>query len=146
MNRAVLRLVSVASGILMIGLLLVALNLLHLPLQGSGKGNDATPVSAAVAQCGGSLNDVAAELDLPNGRGFWQMFPSARRAPELESDTNPIHVVVFRGSFNTGDLAMGGAPGFEQPKELDDVVCVIRHDGSMDLYFNVSRVGSQFAD
>ena len=93
----------------------------------------------------GHLNPVLGEVDLASGSEFWQVFPSAGKAPELATDQEPIHLVVFGGEYKTDDLTMAGEPGFQQPATLNDVVCVVKSDSSIDIYFNIDRTGSKFA-
>ena len=142
-----LSVVSLASGLLLAIVVVAAYGYTRTASLAAGAPQQPGPsptVSKAMIQCGGLHNDLVAELDLPSGHDFWSVFPEALKAPELDSDRGPIHLVVFRGPFKTDGLAIGGAAGSD-PSQFNDVVCVIHSDGSMVLYANVSRVGSEFA-
>ena len=97
--------------------------------------------SAQLRACGGESNTVLAEFDLAHARDIWQRLPAMLRAPELEQDERPAHVIVFGGSFETTDLGATGYGG-PKPQTLSDVVCVIQADGTLNIYYGVSREGT----
>lgn len=95
-------------------------------------------MSAAAISCGGTKNTVEREFDVARPSDIWKVFPAMLRAPELEADTSPAHVVVFSGDF---DLSGGvGAPGTKPLVQF--AVCVVLTDGTPTLYDGVSRAGS----
>jgi hypothetical protein len=93
--------------------------------------------------CGAQGNIIQAEFDLPTAKSIWTRFPALGLTPELASDSRPAHVVVFKGAFDPSDLRFGRAGA---PDRLERVVCVIQADGVVNLYTDVSRTGSGYAD
>ena len=93
-------------------------------------------------RCGADRNVVQAEFEIPEGRDIWRRFPALGITPELESDTQPARVVVFRGAYDLTGLAMGNGP---TPTALNEVICVVQADGTVNVYSDVSRQGSGFA-
>jgi hypothetical protein len=111
------------------------------------------PVASAVGLtdqallCGGTGNKIASEFDIGAAKDFWQIFPAALRAPELEEDAKPAHVIVFEGTvdLDAGNIVVVGNAAKESSPVLHDVVCVTQSDGTVNIYSNVSRAGSNFA-
>ena len=95
-------------------------------------------------RCGGEGNRIQAEFRLEHAHDFWQRFPAAGRAPELEIDDNPAEVVVFQGRYDMSKVSAHGIG--PQPDHLSRVVCVIQSDGRVLLYADISRTGSGFED
>lgn len=95
--------------------------------------------SQAAIACGGQNNDVQAEFDLSRPSDIWRVFPAMLRAPELEDDPAPAHVVVFGGDFLLDGLL--AAPG--KVPVVTDAVCVVQADGTVNLYDSVSKAGAK---
>lgn len=99
-----------------------------------------TGLSKEAKLCGGEKNTVLTEFDLHQANAIWSVFPAMLRAPELEDDTSPAHVVVFDGNVDlTGLIA---APGAVAP--VADAVCVVQSDGVVNMYDNVSKNGAKY--
>jgi hypothetical protein len=94
--------------------------------------------SDAALACGGQSNDIETEFNIARPGDIWRIFPAMLRAPELEADTEPAHVVVFRGAVNLD--AMVRAPG--AVPVVTDAVCVVQGDGTVNLYDSVSKAGA----
>jgi hypothetical protein len=103
----------------------------------------AAKVSDEARACGAEGNQVQAEFDLDEARGIWNRFPALGVTPELEGDSRPAHVVVFRGQFDPRGLAFGTE---REPPMMSRVLCVVQEDGTVNLYYDVSRTGSGFED
>lgn len=103
----------------------------------------AARLSDQAKACGAEGNQVQGEFDLKAASDVWQRFPALGITPELETDSRPAHVVVFRGDFNPAGLQAGAG---QPPDRLSRVICVVQDDGTVNLYFDVSRAGSGFAD
>ncbi len=95
-------------------------------------------------KCGAGDNRIAAEFALDHAADLPNHLPNMLRTPELEQDRRPAHVILFSGEFRTDLVAM--APTIEKPPLLNAVVCVIQADGTVNLYSDVSRAGSQWAN
>jgi hypothetical protein len=95
--------------------------------------------SDAALACGGQGNDIETEFDIARPSDIWRVFPAMLRAPALEDDTEPAHVVVFRGDVNLD--AMVRAPG--NVPLVSDAVCVVQSDGTVNLYDSVSKAGAK---
>ena len=121
---------STIAGIL-VGLLLVAPGVL------------AKSMSPEARLCGAERNTIQAEFDLDHAKGIFRVFPAMGRTPELETDGRTAHVVVFRGDFDPSGMQFMSE---KRPPHFQRVVCVVQADGVMNLYFDVSRNGSKFAD
>jgi hypothetical protein len=89
---------------------------------------------AARAICGAATNGntVNAAFQVQSGREFWDYFPYAGKAPELESDNRPMYLVVFDGPYVGPTIT-------HQVRE--NVVCVVNADGDRTIYFDISREG-----
>lgn len=97
-----------------------------------------TSKSEASIACGGQTNQIAAEFDMTHASDIWKVFPAMLRAPELEDDKSPAHVIVFGGEYQlAGMIAAAG----EVPT-VEDAVCVVQADGTVNLYDSVSKVGA----
>jgi len=103
----------------------------------------AAKLSDQARACGAEGNQVQAEFDLTAAKDVWQRFPALGISPELETDSRAAHVVVFRGDFNPAGLQAGAG---EPPARLSRVICVVQSDGTVNLYYDVSRAGSGFED
>lgn len=104
----------------------------------------AAPLSAEARLCGASPNVIEAEIKLAHARDVWVRFPAMLKAPELEADDRPATLVVFAGDFDTSAVGAAGN-GRQKPKTLEAVVCVVQADGTLNLYHDVSRVGSNLS-
>ncbi len=100
-----------------------------------------TPLSASAVACGGTHNTVQTEFDMAHGSDIWRAFPAMLRAPELENETGPAHVVVFKGNVDLSGMLAG--PKANVPL-VTDAVCVVLGDGTVYFYDSVSRAGSTF--
>ncbi len=89
--------------------------------------------------CGGRANKIEAEFNIARPSHIWRVFPAMLRAPELEGDTQPAHVVVFKGEVNLEGMIRVPGP---IPK-VKDAICIISSDGTVDFYDNVSRAGAK---
>lgn len=130
MNKRLRELAAVTLGVLL-GLAVIA------PIA------SATKVSEQARACGAEGNQIQAEFELRAGRDIWQRFPALGITPELETDERPAWVVVFRGDFDPAGLQFGAG---DPADRLSRVLCVVQSDGTVNLYFDVSRAGSQFVD
>jgi hypothetical protein len=65
-------------------------------------------------------NRLAASFEMPRARDFWDYFPKAGSAPELQRD-DPAFVAVFDGEYHTVLLGRGGPSS----AVLTNVVCVV---------------------
>ena len=100
----------------------------------------AAMVSPQARACAGYNGLPAAEFDIPAARSVWTVFPAMLRAPELENDLRPAHVVVFEGVFDLAGL-VAAQPGTSGQAAATGVVCVVQADGTLNLYTKVSRAG-----
>lgn len=111
-----------------------------------------TPLLAAVAagvtgpdprieQCGGGGNRVTAAFDLPRAADFWDYFPAAGRAPELENDFEGAFVVRFEDGFIPPIIH--GIDQADAPTTLNGVVCVVPASGWAHLYYDISFDGAR---
>ncbi len=102
----------------------------------------AAGISADARACGGTPANVEAEFDLAAGKDIWKVFPAMLLAPELETSTGPIHVVVIHGEFDLSGLAIGN--GRDAAPNVTGVVCVVPSGGYPTLYTDVSRAGTEW--
>lgn len=105
--------------------------------------SSATKPSAEALACGAEGNSVQGEFDLDHARGVWRHFPALGITPELEGDNRPAHVVVFKGQFDPRGMAFGTD---QTPPMMSRVLCVVQQDGTINLYYDVSRTGTTFED
>jgi hypothetical protein len=63
------------------------------------------------------------------------------RAPELEEDTGPVHLVVFKGNVDLSGM-IGGRQ--DPVPAVGDAICVTTSSGEVYFYDGVSRAGSRF--
>lgn len=129
LRRVLVQLVPVALGVCLGAAVLV-------PVAG------ASIMSTEAKSCGAQSNTEQAEFSLAHGSDIWQSFPALGITPELENDSNAIHVVVFKGAFNDSTLVIGN--GSAQPL-LSEVICVVQADGTVNVFSDVSRQGSPYA-
>jgi len=92
-------------------------------------------------RCGADRNAVVAEFSIDAARDLWDYLPAMLRAPELEQDDRSAHVVIFAGEFDPSDVPMVPTG---QASQLNEVVCVIQADGTLNLYSSVSRANSKW--
>lgn len=94
----------------------------------------ATGVDLAREQCGAGANGnkVDAAFQVQSGIEFWDYFPNAGKAPELEVDDRPMYFVVFDGPYL-------GPTMTHQLRQ--NVVCVVNADGYRTIYYDISREG-----
>ncbi len=85
-----------------------------------------------------SANVPIASFDISAASRIWDYLPALGISPELSSDDNPAHVVVFHDGFR---ITVAGKPGTSGIATLNGVVCVIPSDGVPIFYSEVSRVG-----
>ncbi len=97
--------------------------------------------SKEASACGGQKNQIQAEFDIPRAQDVWTVFPAMLRAPELEEDASPAHVVVFRGEFDLNGMVAIQAE--DQVPTLQGVICVVQSDGAVNLYDSVSMAGAK---
>jgi hypothetical protein len=98
---------------------------------------DTRPASGADLareKCGAGANgnQVDAAFQVQAGREFWDYFPNAGKAPELELDDRPMYFVVFDGPYL-------GPTMTHQVRQ--NVVCVVNADGDRTIYYDISREG-----
>ncbi len=101
----------------------------------------ATGISDEARACGGARNTVQAEFDLASGQDIWREFPAMLQSPELESESAPLHVVVFKGDVDLTGMVMGTT---SQVPLVTNAVCVTLSSGQVFFYDGVSRAGSRF--
>lgn len=100
-----------------------------------------------IETCTANVTDgtVLASFELPKAREFWNHFPNAGRAPELESDAR-AYVVAFSGPT---DLVVAGAPPADGAGAADvgasvvtrvGVVCVVVN-GTPTYYSGIDYAG-----
>lgn len=93
---------------------------------------------------GGQEKNVPLEaFSLPAAKDIWLEFPAMGRAPEIENDTSPARVIVFRDGYDPAAVGMAGNQG-ARPTQLGTVVCIIQADGTRIVYTNMSKAGSRF--
>jgi hypothetical protein len=95
------------------------------------------PPSKEALACGGTRNKVLAEFDISRPSDIFRVFPAMLKSPELMDDPAPAHVVVFAGDFDLNGMISG--PG--NVPLVQDAVCVVQADGTVNLYDGVSRAG-----
>lgn len=90
-------------------------------------------------ECGLQVQKVLAVIELASGQAFWEVFPSAGRAPELEAAKGPVYVAVFDGPW-TGPLAQNPLlePSVREEGTVD--VCAV-FDGARIIYTEISPAG-----
>ena len=94
--------------------------------------------SKAFQACGGDRNQVQDDFMIDRPSDIWKVFPAMLKAPELEDDPNPAEVVVFSGNVNLSGMV---AAGNDQVPMVDEAVCIVQSDGTVNMYDNVSRAG-----
>ncbi len=97
----------------------------------------AVPADPRLDLCGGTAhgNKILAAFEMSRARDFWQHFPRALRAPELEVDS-PAFVVAFDGPTRL-DLWLGArSKPLEASVTRDGVVCVVV-DGIPNMYSGI---------
>jgi len=89
--------------------------------------------------CGLEVQKVLAVIELDSGQVFWQVFPSAGRAPELEAAKGPVYVAVIDGPW-TGPRAQ--SPLLEASVRTEGTVdvCAV-FDGARIIYTEISPAG-----
>lgn len=102
----------------------------------------ATP-DQRVEACGGRGNQVDAAFRIDAAADFWDYFPAALAAPELAGDPRPAYVIVFGRDFR---MPMLHTARDASQQIAQDVVCVITADGVPNLYWDISKAGSTFAN
>lgn len=100
-------------------------------------------ISDEAIACGGTRNTVESEFDLDAATDIWREFPAMLRAPELEADPGPVHVVVFKGNVDLSGM-IAGRPEAVPP--VSEAICVTTSGGEVYFYDGVSRAGSRFAE
>lgn len=73
--------------------------------------------------------NVLAEFPMPHASSYREYLPKMGISPELDNDSEPAYMVIFNGPVATYS-------GVES-----NVVCVVQHDGTANLYADVSRDG-----
>jgi hypothetical protein len=86
----------------------------------------------------GAAGNVEAHVTLPAGITFWDVFPEAGLAPELDG-VQGLELVVFAGDVTVSNI--GGMPNIPPQTTLHNAVCVIMPDGTSNLYSDVPRQG-----
>lgn len=88
--------------------------------------------------CGADFpgNKVLASFEMAHGGEIWQHFPAMGLAPELSEASGTAFVVVFDGEYTASWLDDAGNPAV-----VMDVVCVVTADGTVNVYYDVSRTG-----
>lgn len=96
--------------------------------------------SADAMACGaGDTNSVAVQFNIPAASLIFEYFPNMGISPELAADDQPAEVVVFDNPYETFTR---GAPGTARRlNALQDVICVVQADGTVNVYADFSRVG-----
>lgn len=97
------------------------------------------PPSDDAIACGARQNRIEAEFDMARAADIWEIFPAMLRAPELEADGSPAHVVVFLGDFDMNGMVAGR----DNIPLVQGAVCVVQSDGTPNLYDSVSRAGAK---
>ena len=99
----------------------------------------ATAPDPRIAACGGAIsgNEVSAAFDIPSAARIWDSLPSLGITPELERDNMPAFVVLFEDGYAPPPMNVLS----ESPSVLNGVVCVVQRDGTVNLYYDVSRAG-----
>jgi hypothetical protein len=118
--------------------LVVVLVLTATPLIAAGAAALTAPDERA-ERCGAGRagNSPIGQFDIPRAAAVRDVLPGMRPNPELVSDPRPAHVVVFGDGFVPPPIA---GPG-EYPKSVSSAVCVIKEDGELILYVDVSLEG-----
>jgi hypothetical protein len=98
----------------------------------------AQSTDARVARCGGGTS-VAAVFDIARAADVWKYLPAMMQAPELEDESGPASVVVYRGAWQ-GLLV--GRTGLQAGK-VQGAVCVLTQSGEVNVYSDVNMAGFQ---
>ena len=80
---------------------------------------------------------VAAQRPLQRLSEAYGHLPAMKHAPEIDRNPGPGFLVVYRGDLTLP--AMG--PSASGEAVLQDAICLVRDDGGIDIYYNVSREG-----
>ncbi len=99
-------------------------------------------LSDEARSCGAEGNTILEEFEVDAAKDLWKHLPKMLRAPELETDSRPAHVIVFGGDFDTKGLDLA-APG-GKPASFQGVLCVIQADGTVNVYTDVALAGSRW--
>jgi len=92
-----------------------------------------------LSRCGADLigNRVSTAFAIDSAADIWNYLPAMGRAPELEEDSNPAFVVIFDGDYRAAWLDRNVLA----ERTVTGVVCVLTSDGSVNIYYDVSRDG-----
>lgn len=104
----------------------------------SGVGAPIPTASAPPSDPCAAVGSVVARFVLPAGWDFWDVFPRAGLAPELEGVAG-IEVIIYAGEVEL--TSVSGVPGLPRQTVVDDAVCVIMPNGDANLYYGISREG-----
>ena len=112
-----------------IGLVLVAAGCAYF-------GAVATPSSDPSGDPCGASGTVSLSFELPKGVSFWDVFPDAGKAPELEG-VEGLRLIIYKGPVELHNLP--GIPDAERQPIVQDAVCVVLPDGNANLYYEIPR-------
>jgi hypothetical protein len=82
---------------------------------------------------------VLGEFQIGAASDYRRYLPAMGKSPELDNDSAPAYVVVYRDDVNVETATAGGI--FRT--RYHDVVCVVHSDGTTDVYSDVPRTGWQ---
>jgi hypothetical protein len=100
-------------------------------------GAPTAPPTSSPDPCG-AIGSVQAQVTLPEGMDFWDVFPNAGLAPELEG-VSGIELIIYAGEVELTNVS--GIPGVPRDTIVDNAVCVIMPEGDANLYYDVPREG-----
>ena len=83
------------------------------------------------------------QVEVANGKGFWEVFPKAGLAPEMSDAAGPVFLAVYPDGFR-GPMAQlpGSEPRKAGPATGTVDVCAIFQDGSRVIYGDIPVEGS----
>jgi hypothetical protein len=102
-----------------------------------------SPAESATPDPCGAVGTIQAEFDLPEGSDFWDVFPDAGLAPELEGRSD-LHLIVYVGPVVLTNVS--GIPGAPRETSVADAVCVILPSGDANLYYDIPRTRMTLPD
>jgi hypothetical protein len=96
----------------------------------SAPGASPSPSPGLGSACAGySPSNVLREFMMPSAGAYRDYLPKMGKSPELDSDSAPAYMVIYKGPVSGGHGTASNA------------VCIVQHNGTANLYADVSRDG-----
>jgi hypothetical protein len=95
---------------------------------------------ARASKCPGvatGLVRTSALLPLVTLAEVYQHLPAMKHAPEIDRNAGPGYLVVYLDDL----VVPGEGPSATGDVTLPNAICLVREDGGVDIYYNVSRAG-----